>query len=314
MKLLCKALAGILFLLDHVASGVGSDELPVPVMEGEAVIFHTGVETNQQEDIKWYFSSTRIAQINGDLTKICTDVQCNSGTEIFRDRLQLDNQTGSLTIRDIRTTDSGLYVLKIIGRSSSSSEKTFTVIVNSVPAAERDEVKRNEGESVTLDSGEIRKPNDVMTWFFNDTPIAQITGDPNKSCTDVQCKDGDERFRDRLRLDHQTGSLTITDTRTTDSGLYKLQIIIGNSSSFSITRVKRFNVTVFDSGLSSAAIAGIVVVFVLLAAAAVTAGLIYCRRMRYRRAPQHENDAKKDIALRDTGHESDLNQSQTEAA
>uniref|UniRef100_A0A673HJG6 Si:ch211-209l18.4 n=1 Tax=Sinocyclocheilus rhinocerous TaxID=307959 RepID=A0A673HJG6_9TELE len=230
----------LVYIFSSVASGVGSDELPVPVMEGDSVIFHTGVETNQQEDIKWYFSSTRIAQINGALSFICTDVQCNNGTERFRDRLKLDNQTGSLTITNTRTTDSGLYALKIISRSSSR-EKTFNVIVNSVPAAERDEVKRNEGESVTLDSGEIRKPNDVMTWFFNDTPIAQITGDPNKSCTDVQCT---ERFRDRLVLDNQTGSLTIMNITTTDSGVYKLQIISSNSMSERI-----FSITVYGESL-----------------------------------------------------------------
>ncbi len=117
------------------------------------------------------------------------------------------------------------------------------VCASGVPAAERDEVQRNEGESVTLDSGEIRKPNHVMTWFFKDTLIAQITGDPNKTCTDVQCNNGAERFRDRLKLD-QTGSLTIKETRTTDSGLYELKIIISDSS-FSLTRVKRFSVTVF---------------------------------------------------------------------
>ncbi len=109
------------------------------------------------------------------------------------------------------------------------------VCVSDVPAAEQYEMK--EGESVTLDSGVIKHPNDVMTWYFNET---EITGDQSKICTDVQCK---ERFRDRLKLDHQTGSLTITNTRTTDSGDYKLQIIISDSS-FSITKVKRFSVSV----------------------------------------------------------------------
>ncbi len=109
------------------------------------------------------------------------------------------------------------------------------VCVSDVPAAERYEIK--EGESVTLDSGEIKLPNYVMAWYFNET---EITGDQSEICTDDQCK---ERFRDRLKLDHQTGSLNITNIRTTDSGVYKLQIIIGDSS-FSITRVKRFSVSV----------------------------------------------------------------------
>ncbi len=114
--------------------------------------------------------------------------------------------------------------------------------VSDVSAAEQDEMMRksvNEGESVALNPGVIKNPNDLMAWHFNDLCIAEISEEPRKICTDVQCKDGDERFRDRLKLDHQTGSLTITNTRTTDSGDYKLQII---SSSFSITR--SFSVTV----------------------------------------------------------------------
>ncbi|XP_052445415.1 uncharacterized protein LOC127987199 isoform X2 [Carassius gibelio] len=283
-----------------IASDVGSDKLLVSVMEGDSVIFHTGVKTNQQEDIKWYFSDTRIAQISGDLRFICTAVQCNEGTERFRDRLKLDHQTGSLTIMNITNTDSGEYKLKIIS-STSSSEKNFNVIVKSVPAAERDEVKTNEGESVTLDSGERRKPNDVLTWFFDDTLIARVTGDPNKTCTDVQCNDDEERFRDRLKLDHQNGSLTIMNITNTDSGEYTLQI--KSSSSFSITREKRISVNVIDSGLSSAAVAGIVV-SVLLAVTALFAGLIYIyhRSKRYSRAPQHVNGVNKDIALSDKGH------------
>lgn len=92
----------------------------------------------------------------------------------------------------------------------------------------------NKGNSVTLPTdGKINTKG--IKWYFNDIRIAQINGDL-KICTDDQC---DDRFRDRLKLDHQTGSLNITNTRTTDSGDY--QLLIGGSSS-----PKIFNVIVTD--------------------------------------------------------------------
>ncbi len=54
-----------------------------------------------------------------------TDVQCNAGTERFRDRLKLDHQTESLNITN---TDSGLYILEILS-SNSMSENIFIVSV-----------------------------------------------------------------------------------------------------------------------------------------------------------------------------------------
>ncbi len=102
------------------------------VMEGDSVTLLTGIKKNQEDRIRWYCNDTRIAQINGDPSKTCTDVQCNKGTERFRDRLKLDHQTGSLTIMNITTTDSGLYQLKIFS-SSSISEKTFSVSVHGEP-------------------------------------------------------------------------------------------------------------------------------------------------------------------------------------
>ncbi len=100
-----------------------------------------------------------------------------------------------------------------------------------------------EGESVTLDSPIVKNPNDEMMWCFNDTRIAEITGDQRKICTDVQCNEGTERFRDRLKLDHQTGSLTITNTRTTDSGDYKLQTK-SSRNHYNTTSIMSFSVSV----------------------------------------------------------------------
>ncbi|XP_073699976.1 uncharacterized protein [Garra rufa] len=174
------------------ASGFDADREPVFVIEGDSVTLHTGVKTNQQVDNIWYFNATRIARITGSQSKICTDNQCK---DRFSDRLKLDQQTGSLTIMNTRTTDSGEYKLKIIN-SSSDSEIIFSVFVHDVPAAERNEIKRKEGDSVALHPGEIQNPIYLMTWYFNDIIIAEITRNFKKICTDEQC---DERFRDRLK-------------------------------------------------------------------------------------------------------------------
>ncbi|XP_067252684.1 carcinoembryonic antigen-related cell adhesion molecule 1-like [Chanodichthys erythropterus] len=259
------------FLFLFADGSSGTNKVKVSVMEGDSVTLNTNVETDKQDDISWYFNNTRIAQITGDLRYSCTDVQCNEGTERFRDRLKLDHQTGSLTITNTRNTHTGEY--KLLITSSSDSQKIFSVSVHGVSDAERDEVKRKsvkERESVTLDLGVIKNPNDEMTWHYNNTLVAEIIGDPSKICTYVHTE---ERFRDRLKLDHQTGSLTIMNTRNTDSGEYNLQI---SSSSFNIKRGFSVSVTaVPDSGLSSGAAAGIVVGVLLLVAAVV---IICCRR------------------------------------
>uniref|UniRef100_A0A8C1ZP45 Ig-like domain-containing protein n=1 Tax=Cyprinus carpio TaxID=7962 RepID=A0A8C1ZP45_CYPCA len=219
-------LLGVCALFLSAVSSDGEEVVSVPVsVEGDPVTINTDVTVTPQQRIKWYFNNIRIAQINGDQSKTCTDVQCNEGTERFRDRLKLDHQTGSLTIMNSRTTDSGLYRLQI---SSSISNKIFNVTVIGTSGADRD-VCVMEGDSVTLHTDIKTNQNDRIKWFYNDTRIAQINGGQSFICTD-ECP---ERFRDRLKLDHQTGSLTIMNITTTDSGLYKVQIIKSSSASSS---------------------------------------------------------------------------------
>lgn len=91
------------------------------------------------------------------------------------------------------------------------------------------------GHSVTLDSNssEIQLEN-LIEWRFDEIRIAiVIKGNPTYE---------DERFGDRLKLD-RNGSLTITDARITDTGVYKLSIV-GKVQTMDSNKI--FSVTVYD--------------------------------------------------------------------
>lgn len=103
--------------------GADTSEFLVSVMEGDSVTLCTGVQTNQNHRIKWYFNTDRIAVKKPYQHKICTDDACS---QRFRDRLKLDNQTGSLTIVKISTADLGLYTLQIL---NYDREVIFRVVV-----------------------------------------------------------------------------------------------------------------------------------------------------------------------------------------
>ncbi|XP_073793233.1 uncharacterized protein isoform X2 [Danio rerio] len=278
--------------------GVTGTDVPVSVMEEDSVILHTGVEN--LTEIKWYFNKTRIAQLNGNVSFICTDNQCINGTERFRGRLKLDLKTGSLTIMKINKTHSGEYQLVVDGIGNSNGGKILIITVQDNPAV-YNQVKKNPGESVTFNPGVRRDIIVVMKCFLNNILIAEITGGQSQICSNVQCK---ERFTDRLKLDSETASLTITNIRNTDSGNYTLEIFIRNDTHFSITREKTFSLTVVSpppSRLSGGAIAGIVILLVVVAA--VVGGVIYYLRHRSDRAAQPEGvaDDPSSHPLRDMG-------------
>ncbi len=101
----------------------------VSVMEGDSVTLHSDVIDIRTpryyiRHIQWKFGPepNLIARV------IWRDKETSHiryyENEIFRDRIQIDNQTGSLTIRNIRTTDSGLYQM-----DSRLSVESFNVTV-----------------------------------------------------------------------------------------------------------------------------------------------------------------------------------------
>ncbi|KAA0712028.1 hypothetical protein E1301_Tti012763 [Triplophysa tibetana] len=175
----------------------------VSMKPGDSVILHTGVKEIQKDDeITWMFKDTSIAKMKGDQTIENID-------ERFRNKLKLNRQTGSLTIKDTKTEHTGLYKVKMRLQDLTSAQ-IFSV-------SESDKLSVNEGDPFTLNSGHTEIGEKVITWRFGDVLVATINGNIASDCVE-------ERFRYRVHVDPQTGSLTVTNSRTKDSGLYQLHI------------------------------------------------------------------------------------------
>ncbi|XDV23695.1 hypothetical protein PO909_028160 [Leuciscus waleckii] len=109
-----------------------------------------------------------------------------------------------------------------------------------------------EGDSVTLntDVTKIHEEYNSTLWKYGAEKyfIAEISRKHGISTYDGP----DGRFRDRLKLDNQTGSLTITNTTTEHTGVYQLETIgqTLTSKTFSVSVYARLPVPVIISNSS----------------------------------------------------------------
>uniref|UniRef100_A0A8C2JMH6 Immunoglobulin domain-containing protein n=1 Tax=Cyprinus carpio TaxID=7962 RepID=A0A8C2JMH6_CYPCA len=189
----------------HVFVVETDDVESVSVLEGDSVTLHTGLTKIQTDDqIVWKFGDQGklFPHLNDPVNKKWTNTDLNL-------------QTGDLTIRNIRRYQHGDYRVEINTRTMILHRKYRISIIDAVKS-----VFLEEGETITLQINVIDiQKDDLILWMFGDIVIAEIS----KSAQ--QFYNGpDGRFRDRLNLDHQTGSLIITDTRTGHSGLYEVKI------------------------------------------------------------------------------------------
>ncbi|XP_043078843.1 uncharacterized protein si:dkey-182g1.2 isoform X2 [Puntigrus tetrazona] len=222
-------------------------------MEGDPVVLDARCITKLQKDdvMVWKFESDVIAMIEGSKVLLYDTEDAK-----FKDKLQINAQTGDLTIRNTRTTHSGLYEVKITNITATTYRRFSVTVLDPIPT----KVSVTAGEPAVLkhNIADIQR-YDVIEWTFEDgkTPVARINKQNSQS---LSYDENDERFRDRLELD-QSGSLTITDSRTSDSGLYKLQVKGTNIG----IKHRRFRVKVEEPGLHAGVIVLIcVVVFALI--------------------------------------------------
>uniref|UniRef100_A0A9J8CSL7 Si:dkey-182g1.6 n=1 Tax=Cyprinus carpio carpio TaxID=630221 RepID=A0A9J8CSL7_CYPCA len=193
-------------------------------------------------------TSDGLEQVNG----------LNSAADERWSNIHLNDQTGELTIRNIQMKQSGVYKVEI---------KTIRLILHRKFEITVDGVKNisvKKGESVTLRTGVIDiQRYDWILWKFEDHLIAEINKETNQF---ILYDSSDKRFKDRLQPNEKTGSLTISDSETTDSGHYHLHM---SSSTYTLQRI----ISVTVKGLSSIVIAVISVTVALVVAVAL---MIYC--------------------------------------
>ncbi|XP_058616657.1 uncharacterized protein LOC131530413 isoform X3 [Onychostoma macrolepis] len=214
----------LLLVVDGVFAADDVKSVSVSVLVGDSVTLNTDdTETQGAEALRWKIQDEKqfIAEIDKEAGKK-PDVPGNND-ERFKGRLELDDQTGSLTITNLKTTDSRVYELHIKKKESKCTRFNVTVrdVVESVSVME--------GDSVTLHTDVKVKGDDQILWEFGDqvTIIARLNGP------------ADGRWSN-IHLNDQTGELTFSNIQSDQTGDYKMEF---NTSSMILHRKFRIDIS-----------------------------------------------------------------------
>ncbi|KAK9967299.1 hypothetical protein ABG768_001706 [Culter alburnus] len=145
-------------------------------MEGDSVTLNTDVTNVQSKDqILWMFGprETRIAEIYKQI------IDMSDSNETFGHRLQLDRQSGSLTIRNIRSEHSGLYKLQIISNRGTSNQR-FNVTVYApllVPdiTSNCSSRSRSSSQICSLLCSAVNVSHVTLSWYKGNSLLSSIS-------------------------------------------------------------------------------------------------------------------------------------------
>ncbi|XP_051979533.1 natural killer cell receptor 2B4-like [Xyrauchen texanus] len=141
-------------------------------MEGDSVTLHTDVtEVQRKDQIVWMFGpqETLIAHIYKQI------IDMFDSHETFGDRLQLDRQTGSLTIRNIQITNSGLYKLLIISGETSYKRFNLTVCARLPIPIIRDSSQCSSSSKCVLVCSVVNVTHVTLSWYKGNSLLSSIS-------------------------------------------------------------------------------------------------------------------------------------------
>ncbi|XP_048038447.1 natural killer cell receptor 2B4-like [Megalobrama amblycephala] len=149
----------------------------VSVMEGDPVTLNIDFTGIQRDDIimlKFGIKDVLIAAIEREENQI---MLINDGVhEMFRDKLKLDHQTGSLTIMNIRTTDSGEYKVTSMNKGTQLNKFSITVYARlPVPVISRDCSSSSSSSNCSLVCSAVNVRHVTLSWYKGNSLLSSIS-------------------------------------------------------------------------------------------------------------------------------------------
>ncbi|XP_050959111.1 uncharacterized protein LOC127160520 [Labeo rohita] len=211
-------------------SGVDTDETEtISVMEGDSVTLHSDVTEIKRDDqiLRTFMlrnSDNRLAVIYNQVLSIYDSKDYN---KIFRGKLQINEQTGSLTITNINKLHSGLYKLQVI--NGGVKYKSFnlavygllTVPVISDSTQNLSESERSSKQNCSLVCSVLNVSDVSLSWYKGNSLLSSISvSDLSISLSlplEIECLDDSYSCAVAYSFTNQTKRLNITDDCQTDS-------------------------------------------------------------------------------------------------
>ncbi|XP_048038569.1 SLAM family member 9-like isoform X1 [Megalobrama amblycephala] len=166
----------LLFICVEGVFGDADEVKSVSVMEGDSVTLNTDVTEVQRDDqILWRFGETRIAELYKK------NIDMFGSNKIFGDRLQIDSQTGSLTIRNIRSEHTGLYKLQIISDRGTSNKRFNVTVYAPLPipiitgSSQQCSSSRSSVSRCSLVCSAVNVSHVTLSWYKGNSLLSSIS-------------------------------------------------------------------------------------------------------------------------------------------
>ncbi|XP_067252656.1 SLAM family member 5-like [Chanodichthys erythropterus] len=211
----------------------------VSVMEGDSVTLNTDLnEIHEDEDILWKYGAE--TSLIAEISRAAGIFSTSDGTDgRFRNRLQLDVQTGSLTITNTRTEHAGVYQLEISGAKLSIISFSVSVYARLPTLNITRDCSSSSSSSCSVLCSVVNVSHVTLSWYKGNSLLSSISvSDLNRSLS-LDVKHEDKNIYSCVvnnSISNQTQHLDINQLchACADQGLPLLFIVLINAGSLLI--------------------------------------------------------------------------------